>query len=242
MTVGEEGTPILLAIEPVTPSAARASLARLSAAERARVIGIRRAGRADAVAVSLALTRRILAEVTGLPPGELVFTRVCVRCGHPTHGRPRLVPEVVDFSVSRSERWAAVAVAPAPVGVDVEDPGRAVTAEELEPVLSVAERQWLGARDAEDVLGLWVMKEAVGKALGLGIVDVEDFSVVTREVDDVTGWRAVVNPSGRRWSVTRVDASGAVLAVAVAGGPRPIHVRREGGVLLGELGASGEGR
>lgn len=226
MTVDEEGTPILLAIEPVTPAAARASLARLSVAERERVAGIRRAARADAVAVSLALTRRVLAEETGLQPGELVFTRTCARCGHPTHGRPRLVPEVVHFSVSRSERSAAVTVAPVPVGVDVEDSGRAVAAAELAPVLSVAERRWLAGREAHDLLGLWVMKEAAGKAMGLGIVDVEDVSVVTREFDDLTGWRAVVDPSGRRWSVVRVDAPETVLAVAIAGAPRPIRVER----------------
>lgn len=227
MTAGEEGAPILLAIEPVTPAAAHGSLARLSAAERARVAEIRRPERADAVAVSLALTRRILAEATGLAAGELVFTRTCARCGHPSHGRPRLVPEVLDFSVSRSERWATVAVAPVPVGVDIEDPGRAVAVGELAPVLSAAERRWVAGRKADDVLGLWVMKEAAGKAMGLGIVDVEDLSVVTGEVDDLSGWRAVGDPSGRRWSVVRVDAPEAILAVATAGGPRAIQVRRE---------------
>jgi 4'-phosphopantetheinyl transferase len=242
VAVDEEATPILLAIEPVTPATVRASLARLSVAERARVAGIRRSGRADAIAVSLALTRQIVGAVTGLPPGELAFTRTCVRCGHPTHGPPRLVPEVIDFSVSRSERWATVAVASVPVGVDVEDPGRAVAASELAPLLSVAERRWLVGREADDLLGLWVVKESVGKAMGLGIVGAEDFSVVTCDVDDLAGWRAVVDPSGRRWSVTRVDAPGAALAVAVAGSPRPIHVRRESGALLGEMGASGERR
>jgi phosphopantetheinyl transferase len=99
-----------------------------------------------------------------------------------------------------------------------------------------------GRAEADDLLGLWVMKESVGKAMGLGIVDVEDFSVVTREVDDLTGWHAAVAPSGRRWSVTRVDAPGAVLAVATAGSARPIQVRRESGALLREMGASGERR
>jgi phosphopantetheinyl transferase len=223
--------PILLVLEPVTPATARASLARLSAAERARVAGIRRSTRADAIAVSLALTRRVVASVTDLPPSELVFTRTCARCGHPNHGRPRLVPGLVDFSVSRSERWAAVAVASAPVGVDVEEPERAVAPAELGPVLSVAERRWLVGRESRDLLALWVMKEAVGKAMGLGIVDVEGFSVVARETDDLTGWRPVVDRSGHRWSVTRVDTSGADVAVAIAGDPRPIqvaHAREEG--------------
>jgi phosphopantetheinyl transferase len=237
-TADEEETPILLAIAAVTPAAARASLARLSVAERARVAGIRHSGRADAVAVSLALARRVLAAVTGLPAGELEFTRTCERCGHPTHGRPRLDREGVEFSVSRSERWAAVAVAPVPVGVDVEDPGRAVAAGELAPVLSAAERSWLAGREADDLLVLFVMKESVGKAMGLGIVDVEELSVVSREGDELTGWRAVVDPSARRWSVTRVDAPGAVLAVAIAGNPRPIRVRRGSDTPLGEPGAA----
>jgi hypothetical protein len=64
------------------------------------------------------------------------------------------------------------------------------------------------------------------KAMGLGIVDVQEFSVVAREADDLTGWRAVADGSDRRWSATRVEAPGAVLAVAVAGGPRPIRLAR----------------
>jgi phosphopantetheinyl transferase len=179
------------------------------------VARIARPQRADAVAVSLALARRALAAATFLPPAELRFDRTCERCGHPTHGRPRLVPELVRFSVARSERWAAVAVAPVVVGVDVEDAGRAVTADDLAPVLSEAERRW----PADDHLALWVMKEAVGKAMGLGIVDAETFAVG----DDVAGWRAVDDPSGARWSVTAVDVPEVVLAVAVAGEPRPIQ-------------------
>jgi 4'-phosphopantetheinyl transferase len=191
----------------------------LPAAERGRVARIKRPARADAVALSLALARRALAAATGLPPGELRFDRTCPRCGHPTHGRPRLVPELVHFSVARSERWTAVAVAPVVVGVDVEDAGRAVAAHEIALVLSAAERRWQG----EDRLGLWVMKEAVGKAMGLGIVEAEAFSVVGAEDDDIAGWRTVDDPSGARWSVTRVDVPDAALAVAVAGEPRSIR-------------------
>jgi 4'-phosphopantetheinyl transferase len=203
----------------VTRSAARASLAGLPADERARVARITRPARADAVALSLALARRVLAAATGLPPGELRFDRTCARCGHPTHGRPRLVPELVHFSVARSERWAAVAIAPVVVGVDVEDAGRVVAAGEIAAALSPAEQRWRG----EDLLGLWVMKEAVGKAMGLGIVEAKTFSVVAAG-DDIAGWRAVEDPSGARWSVTRVDVPDAVLAVAVTGEPRPIHL------------------
>ena len=203
----------------MTPAAARASLAALPAAERGRAERIVRPARADAVALSLALARRALAATTGLPAGELRFDRTCARCGHPTHGRPRLVPELVHFSVARSERWAAVAVAPVAVGVDVEDAGRTVTARDIAPALSAAEREWQG----DDLLGLWVMKEAVGKAMALGIVGAETFSVVAGG-DDLTGWRAVDDASGARWSVTRVDVPEAALAVAVAGEPRPISV------------------
>jgi phosphopantetheinyl transferase len=224
--VDKEERPVLLALQPVTAAAARASLARLPAGERTRIAKIRRQGRADAIAVSLALTRQVLAAVTGLPPTELVFTRTCERCGHPTHGRPRLIPRVVEFSAARSQRWAAVTVAPVPVGVDVEDAGRPVQAGELAPALSAAERRWLAGREAQEPLALWVMKEAVGKAMGAGIVDAEGFSVVAHDLDDLRGWRAVVDASGRRWSVTRIEASGAVLAVAVAGDPRSIQLAR----------------
>jgi 4'-phosphopantetheinyl transferase len=228
VTGAAAGAPILLAIEPVTPAAARASLGRLSADERARVARIRRAARANAVAVSLDLARRSLADATGVPPGELEFTRTCERCGHLSHGRPRLVPDAVEFSVSRSERWAVVALAPVPVGVDLEDPARAAEATELAPVLSAAERRWLDGRKPGELLDLWVMKEAAGKAMGFGIVDVEDLSVVTSESDDLMGWRAVAGAPDGHWSVTRIEAPGVLLAVAVAGAPRPIEVNPPG--------------
>jgi 4'-phosphopantetheinyl transferase len=208
--------PVRLFLEPVTPAAARASLAELPPAERERVEWIVRPARADAVAVSLALARRALAAAAGLPPGELRFDRTCARCGDPTHGRPRLVPELVQFSVARSERWAAVAVAPVVVGVDVEDAGRAVTAGDIAAVLSPDELR----RPNEDVLGLWVMKEAVGKAMGMGVVGAESFSIAAGGA----GWRAVDDASDARWSVTRVDVPDAALAVAVGGEPRPIRL------------------
>jgi phosphopantetheinyl transferase len=192
----------------------------LPVAERERVARIVRPARADAVAVSLALARRALAATTGLPAGELRFDRTCPRCGDPTHGRPRLVPELAQFSVARSERWAAVAVAPVVVGIDVEDAGRALAAADIAPLLSPPERRWRG----DDRLGLWVMKEAAGKAMGLGVVGAEAFSVIAGEDDDLTGWRTVAEPSGERWSVTRVVAPAVALAVAVAGEPQPLRL------------------
>ena len=75
-----------------------------------------------------------------------------------------------------------------------------------------------GRAEAHDVLGLWVMKEAAGKAMGLGIVDVEDFSVVAargRRSDRVaSGGGSVRPPLG-----LRVDAPETVLAVAISGPP-----------------------
>jgi len=214
---------ILLALEPVTPPAARSALERLSPAERERVSAIRKAPRAEAVAVSLALARETVAAATGRPQERLEFTRRCERCGHPTHGRPRLAGSPVELSVSRSERWAAVALAPVAVGADVEDPGRALTAGELDPVLSATERRWAAGRGGDDLLRLWVVKEAVGKAMGVGIVGVEDVSLVEHDDDALDGWRELTDATGRRWSVTPVAQASAVLAVAVAGAPRPIR-------------------
>jgi phosphopantetheinyl transferase len=151
-----------------------------------------------------------------------VLDRTCEHCGDPAHGRPRLVPGLVQFSVSRSEGHAAVAVASAPVGVDVEDADRSVSADEIAPVLAPDEREWLSGRGDDAALQLWVLKEAVGKAMGLGIVGAERFSVLAGE-RDLTGWQAVVDPAGRPWSVRLVDAADAIAAVAVAGPPRPIR-------------------
>ncbi len=120
-----------------------------------------------AVATRAAL-RRLLSAHTGIAPDKLVFT-------HNAYGKPAL--ENADgpaFNVSHSGHVALIALAPGgAVGVDIE---RCRPEAELAPlqglVLSPSE-QLDHARDgfAMPFMERWVVKEAVLKALGLGIAD-----------------------------------------------------------------------
>ncbi len=122
--------------------------------------------------------RFALATYANQRPGDLVFTRGCLICGHPRHGKPRLVEhEAVRFSAASAGDLMMVAVSrKVNVGVDVE---RLVsgTASELDGMAAVAfdahERVRLGLRvgalTAEDFTRGFVAKEALGKAVGTGL-------------------------------------------------------------------------
>ena len=122
------------------------------------------------------LLRALLAERIGVPPDELRFGREpCPLCGGEDHGRPVLADPGpgLEFSLSRAAGLALVALAPTPVGVDVEalpDPG---TVDDVAPLLHPAEQARiadarLAARPAAFARA-WTRKEAYLKALGSGI-------------------------------------------------------------------------
>jgi 4'-phosphopantetheinyl transferase len=91
------------------------------------------------IAVAEPLVRSLVARVTGRDPGPLHHT--CPFCGSVEHGRP-YVDAPVHVSVAHATGMTVVAVSTAgPVGVDVE-----------------------AGSDID-----WVRREAVGKALGVGI-------------------------------------------------------------------------
>jgi 4'-phosphopantetheinyl transferase len=115
--------------------------------------------------------RAILGRALGLAPGA-------VRFGRDPGGKPRLEPGPghgeLHFSLTHSGDWAWLALAPLPVGIDLEQirpglDGRALAAE----CCTAAEAAWLlGAPEGEGpgrLHRLWVRKEAVLKAAGLGL-------------------------------------------------------------------------
>jgi hypothetical protein len=123
------------------------------------------------------VTRHALARELGIGVGDVQIDRTCLRCGHPTHGRPRLVTEheaSLWFSTASTGGLVAVAIARhGIVGVDIEHV-RPVSAEMIDMACSERERSRLSAcsraeRDREFVK-LWVRKEAVLKAHGTGLV------------------------------------------------------------------------
>ncbi|MFI9547076.1 4'-phosphopantetheinyl transferase family protein [Streptomyces sp. NPDC052016] len=127
-----------------------------------------------------ALSRLALGDLLGVPPADVPLRRVCPRCGGP-HGKVALaVPPAsayadVDFSVTHSGDVIGVAVCRgASVGLDVEeyagglDVGTAATS-----ALTPTELTALYARPSAErhsaFLRTWTRKEAVLKALGVGL-------------------------------------------------------------------------
>ncbi|MYW64239.1 4'-phosphopantetheinyl transferase superfamily protein [Streptomyces sp. SID8379] len=166
------------------------------------------------VAAHLAL-RGVLGEHLGCAPGDVRFVRLaCPGCGEP-HGRPALAdaPDV-HFSLSHSGDLALIAVAPAPVGADVEELPSAEVAQDLSAVLHPRERAELAALDTPSahraaLARAWVRKEAYLKGIGTGLARAADLDYV----GTLTGSPGA--PGG--WVVRDVPApDGYTAAVAVA--------------------------
>ncbi|OII23916.1 4'-phosphopantetheinyl transferase superfamily protein [Frigoribacterium sp. MCBA15_019] len=154
--------------------------------------------------------RLLVSSRTGRDAASLVFDREpCRRCGG-RHGRPVLrSPGDLHVSLSRSGRWAAVALrAGAPVGVDVE---RARPSGALEHL-----RSDVTPEDGEvDVLRAWVRKEALLKSTGEGLTTEMSAMRLSRLPDGTT-------TDGRRGTVHDVESvADVVLAVAGVGLSRP---------------------
>jgi 4'-phosphopantetheinyl transferase len=135
-------------------------------------------------------SRAALGRALGRPPAQIEITRVCERCGHPTHGRPRLPGGEVAFSVSHSGGAAVIALTrEAPrIGVDIE----LVRARPFLGRLAVrtlgpdAYAAWRAAPEVDRLEGFlraWTMKEAYLKAIGLGIA-----TTLADVPEQPTGW------------------------------------------------------
>jgi 4'-phosphopantetheinyl transferase len=140
-------------------------VALLSADERARATRYLRAiDRVRSVAAR-ALLRRQLGACLGCDPAALVFAS-----NH--HGKPMLAQGPA-FNVSHGGDWVLVAIAQAPVtdlGIDVE-PIQALSdlPDVVARIATPAERQRIAAGPPAEFLRIWTRKEAVVKALGLGL-------------------------------------------------------------------------
>ncbi|KUO13814.1 4'-phosphopantetheinyl transferase family protein [Streptomyces sp. DSM 15324] len=156
-------------------------LATLDLVERARWSATVDPATRDRFLVGCALSRRLLGELLGVPPEDVPLRRVCPTCGGP-HGKPRLAVPAgyagyaeYDFSVTHSGDVVGVAVCRgARVGLDVEEAGTPLD-------VDAAARTALSARESAALyalppdargaafLRIWTRKEAVLKALGVGL-------------------------------------------------------------------------
>ncbi|MDQ2724873.1 MAG: 4'-phosphopantetheinyl transferase superfamily protein [Actinomycetota bacterium] len=196
---------------------AAADLELLDDDERVRVTEFTSEPARRSYVASHALLRRALGDHLGVDPGGLRFDRTCDHCGHPRHGRPRLMGGGVSFNLSHSGPHVLVAVGRGPVGADIEDAGRRSVADRVvRRCCSPREQAWLAGLAPADragaFLGLWTKKEAVAKALGLGLV--LPFSTF-----EVAGPDPIVARDGAPPLVVHgVEVTGAMAAVATSPG------------------------
>ncbi|WP_078489649.1 4'-phosphopantetheinyl transferase family protein [Streptomyces bikiniensis] len=152
---------------------ARALASVLDADERARAARFRFPADADRHRVAHVLLRLVLGRHVDEPPERLVFLRrPCAGCGGP-HGKPYLRGHDAHFSLSHAGDRVLVAVAPVPVGVDVEAVPEPGLVRDLASALHPRERAELEALpDAARPAAFarcWTRKEAALKAWGAGL-------------------------------------------------------------------------
>jgi 4'-phosphopantetheinyl transferase len=212
-------------------------LALLSVDERERLERIRVPGERARFCSAHAGMRRVLGAYLDVDPSAVRFGRaLCPRCGNPDHGPPRIVwPETeLTFSLSHSGRRWMLALAPgAPVGIDVEqDAGRDLAAA-VRQVLSECERADFDALGDERerrlfLLRAWTRKEAVCKALGIGLAaDVRTLDVRPRETGPVDVAFGLDALNASVWTVTELSGGGEVAAFARPHGRTRCAVVRE---------------
>jgi len=152
------------------PAAEAACLALLDEEERARAARFRVAQPRRQFVISRGALRLLLARHLARPAHALSFATG-------PHGKPFVVvdgaPSHVEFNVSHSAGRGLIAIAHAPVGVDIEFLGREADLELVaKGVLTAAEQAALrckaGAEGAKLFFRLWTQKEALIKAKGTG--------------------------------------------------------------------------
>ena len=154
---------------------------------------------------SRASARRVIASYLSVTPDEVVIAHeVCPACGSSEHGPPHISSPHTSatFSLSRSGPFALVAVAESgAVGVDVEVEARDFPYDDVAGrFLSEHERAqlatWPEAERRRAFYRCWVRKEAVVKAVGVGIVaDLAGVEVAPEKSGPV----AVDMPEGALW-------------------------------------------
>jgi 4'-phosphopantetheinyl transferase len=218
----------------------------LDETERRRWAAYRRREDRERFLAGCALAKAALARYTGQRPADVRFDRTCGQCGEP-HGKPVIESGGIEHSVTHAGDLVAVAVAGAPVGVDVEqlDRGSRPLGGDGDPeslarlVMSAAEQATLSAVPPGDraraFLVAWTRKEAVTKATGDGLRAAFRDVVVAADARPprLVSWPYSRSP--REVSLLDLDVDpGYVAALAVIGRCTAARAR-DGSALLAAL-------
>lgn len=136
------------------------------------------------------LLRYVAARHLGLEPPDVRIGRLCPRCGSARHGRPVVIRPAgrgLHLSLSRASGLVVVASTTlGPIGIDVELPSAAAWGFSGFDAVALAPTE----RSAEphERAVVWTRKEAVVKALGLGVsaIDRVDVGPVDRPATNVS--------------------------------------------------------
>jgi 4'-phosphopantetheinyl transferase len=191
----------------------------LAADERERIGRMRVRLDADTSLLATAMLRALLARVLERPPSALPLWR-------DGNGKPRVGDDAWHAGIAHAEGRAMVGIAAnGPIGVDLEPRSRLpAMAEIAERICHAGEREALDGlpqpqRD-EALLALWVRKEAVLKADGIGLGrDMDSFQAPAERPLSLDG-------SGRRVVARMLDVgAGWMAAVAAPPAATPVVVR-----------------
>jgi len=182
----------------------------LDATEMVRVHRRRSSADRELLTLAYALHRAMLGAVLALHPRQVPLHRDARGC-------PRLAGDIACTSLSHADGAIAIAVARVPVGVDIEPCKRLDVMEEIASRIGhrcelEAIRNRDGCDRAAELLALWVRKEAVLKAEGVGFaVEPDSFSIRADNTARIPG-------AGNVHAV-RLLAAGERWTAAVAGPP-----------------------
>lgn len=163
---GEGGSRVLVAWQRVQRGL---SADGLDDVETARVARLRREQDRDRYLTAHHAARRVAGEWIDCPPDDVVFDRTCGRCGE-QHGAPTVVGPagarpLPSVSLTHSGDVVGVALGlGGPVGLDVEQPWPDDGETRLAGMVRAP-----GDADGLALRDLWVCKEAVLKAAGVGL-------------------------------------------------------------------------
>lgn len=135
-------------------------------------------------------------------------------------GKPRLQAySNIEFNVSHSGHYALIALSTiGAIGIDIEYMHRDVT--NLEKLVFTSMERAMGYWSSSNFIELWVVKESVLKALGLGITDFLQSVTVLPNYDD--SYHIILDQPSmtkiRAWSIDVVPGYTAALALANSDG------------------------
>jgi len=185
----------------------------LDDAERARIIRQRHAANRDQLTLSYAAHRFMVGEFLGLDPQQVPMARDPL-------GRPHVAGQPLHTSLSHADGCIVLALGlRGPLGVDVESTSRAVAMPDIatcvcHPADAARLAGHVGPEWNQALLRLWVRKEAVLKAAGVGLSrDMHGFDLPE------SGMALLDQASGAWTQVRMLDASpGRVAAIAAPPG------------------------